>query len=188
MGPIWVPASSPSPTLTPRASSPSISSIGAYICSGTYTRLIALQICPLFSIAPQKILGATAARSTYDNTIAASFPPSSRVTRFRSGAAAAATFLPVATEPVKEIFLGTGWLVIMAPNSSPPEITFITPGGPISRRISPSLSVVLKHVGGQIEACRVRAPHRGAHDLLARLVERLALLLGEHPGQPLGVL
>src|SRR3546814_11473044 len=73
--------------------------------------------------------------------MAGSLPPSSRVVRFRSGAAAAATFLPVATDPVKLILRGTGWEVIEAPSGSLPLITFRTPGGSTSRRISPTLSV-----------------------------------------------
>ncbi len=48
--------------------------------------------------------------------MAASLPPSSSVTRFRSGAAAMAIFLPVATEPVKEILRTAGCAVIQAPS------------------------------------------------------------------------
>src|SRR3954452_23947382 len=79
--------------------------------------------------------------------MAGSLPPSSRVVRFRSGAAAAATFFPVATEPVKLILRGTGCEVIHEPSSSPPVTTLNTPGGSTSRRSSPILSV-LRGVNG----------------------------------------
>ncbi len=61
--------------------------------------------------------------------------------RFRSGAQAAATFLPVATEPVNEILRTAGCDVIHAPSSSLPDTTLRTPAGSASRRISPSFSV-----------------------------------------------
>ena len=62
--------------------------------------------------------------------------------RLRSGAAAAATFLPVATEPVKLILRGTGCDVIHAPRASPPLTTLNTPGGKTSRSSSPIISVL----------------------------------------------
>ncbi len=74
--------------------------------------------------------------------MAGSLPPSSSVTRLRSGAAEMATFFPVSTEPVKLILRGTGCSVIHAPSSSPPLTTLSTPGGTTSRRISAVLSVV----------------------------------------------
>ena len=48
------------------------------------------------------------AGSASSSTMAGSLPPSSRVTRLRSGAADRATFLPVSTEPVKLILRGHG--------------------------------------------------------------------------------
>jgi hypothetical protein len=45
---------------------------------------------------------------------------------------------------------------------------------------------VLQNLGGQIEHRRVSAPHRGEHDLLRRLVQRLALLERERPREALG--
>ncbi len=102
---------------------------------------MAEQIWPLLAKAPPKIPSATTAGSASSRMMAGSLPPSSRVTRFRSGAAAAATFFPVAMDPVKLIFRGTGWLVIQAPRSSPPLTTFRTPGGRTDRRSSPVLRV-----------------------------------------------
>jgi len=90
---------------------------------------------------PQNISLAMAAGSASSRTIAASLPPSSKVTRLRSGAAAAAMALPVATDPVKLILRTAEWLVIQAPSSSPPLTTFTTPGGSRGVRISPSFSV-----------------------------------------------
>lgn len=49
-------------------------------------------------------------------------------------AVARAIFLPVATDPVKEIFLTAGCAVIAAPRSFPPDTTFSTPAGNTSRR------------------------------------------------------
>src|SRR5436309_12559273 len=80
--------------------------------------------------------------------MAGSLPPSSRVVRLRSGAAAAATFLPVATEPVKLILRGTGCDVIHPPSASPPLTTLNTPGGNTSRSSSPTISV-LRGVNGE---------------------------------------
>ena len=104
--------------------------------------MIALHTWPQFWKAPQKSFSATASGLTSSSTIAASLPPSSSVMRLRSGAAEAATFLPVSTEPVKEILRGTGCDVIQAPSESPPDTTFTTPGGSTSRITSPSISVV----------------------------------------------
>src|SRR5262245_45507122 len=104
-------------------------------------RFTALHTWPQFVKAPRARFSATFAGSTSRSTIAGSLPPSSRVTRFRSGAAACATFLPVATEPVKEILRTAGCAVIQPPSSFPPETMLITPAGTTSRRISPSRSV-----------------------------------------------
>ena len=49
-----------------------------------------------------------------------------------------------------------------------------------------ALRRVLQHLAGQIEHRGVCAPHRGAHDFLARLVQRLALLERERARQPFG--
>ena len=90
---------------------------------------------------PAKIAVATSAGSASSSTMAGSLPPSSRVTRLRSGAADSATFLPVSTEPVKLILRGTGCVVMKAPRSSPPLTMLTTPGGKTSFRISPTFSV-----------------------------------------------
>ena len=52
-----------------------------------------------------------AARSTSasSKTSTGAFPPSSRCTRLRSAAAAAATSFPARTLPVTDTILGTGW-------------------------------------------------------------------------------
>ncbi len=81
------------------------------------------------------------AGSASSSTIAASLPPSSRVNRLRSGAAAAATALPVGTDPVKLIFATAGWEVIQAPSSSPPLTTLTTPGGSTPARTAPRARV-----------------------------------------------
>src|SRR5947209_13660632 len=103
---------------------------------------MAEQICPLLAKAYRYTRSATSAASTSSSRMAGSLPPSSRVVRFRSGAAAAATFLPVATDPVKLILRGTGCDVIHDPSESPPLITLNTPGGKTSRSSSPIIKVV----------------------------------------------
>ena len=74
---------------------------------------------PLLLKAAAKIARLTLAGSASSSTMAGSLPPSSRVTRLRSGAADWATSLPVSIEPVKLTLRGTGWPVIHAPSSSP---------------------------------------------------------------------
>ena len=73
--------------------------------------------------------------------MAASLPPSSRVTRLRVPAELAMTFLPVAVEPVKLIFAMSGCSVIVAPISLPPETTLSTPAGKTCCAISPNRRV-----------------------------------------------
>ena len=71
---------------------------------------------PLFWKAALKMARLTMAGSASSSTMAGSFPPSSRVTRLRSGAADWATSLPVSIDPVKLTLRGTGWPVIQAPS------------------------------------------------------------------------
>ncbi len=94
--------------------------------------------------------------------MAGSLPPSSRVTRFRSGAADKATFLPVSTEPVKLILRGTGCDVIAAPSSSPPLTMLTTPGGNTSRSSSPTWSVVSGVNGDGLRTSVLPASSAGA--------------------------
>ena len=102
--------------------------------------MIATQTWPELVNAPQKSFGATAFGSTSGSTIAGSLPPSSRVTRFRSSAAARAIFFPVGTLPVNEIFRTAGCAVIHAPTSSLPPRTLSTPFGTASLSAAPSAS------------------------------------------------
>jgi hypothetical protein len=103
-----------------------------------------------------------AAGSTSSRMMAGSFPPSSRVTRLRSGAAAAATCLPVATEPVKLILQGTGCEVIHLPSSSPPLITLSTPGGNTWESSSPIFRVVNGVYGDGLRIMVLPASSAGA--------------------------
>ena len=75
--------------------------------------------------------------------MAASLPPSSRVTRFKVAAHACITFLPVATEPVKLTLATSGWAVSIGPRDSSPLRTLTTPLGKILAAISPTLRAVL---------------------------------------------
>ena len=94
--------------------------------------------------------------------MAGSLPPSSSVTRLRSGAADRATFLPVSTEPVKLILRGTGCVVMKAPRSSPPLTMLTTPGGKTSRSSSPTFSVVSGVYGDGLSTSVLPARSAGA--------------------------
>lgn len=105
--------------------------------------------------------GAIAFGSTSSRTTAASLPPSSSVTRLRVEAALAIAFLPVPTEPVRDIFAIPGCLEIHGPlvrarsvgkrgmhlrrlhshSSSFPDRTDRTPGGRTSWASSPNFKV-----------------------------------------------
>src|SRR5437763_1147574 len=77
---------------------------------------------------------------------------------------------PVVTEPVKLILRGTGWEVIQAPRSSPPETTLRTPGGKTSRSSSPIFRVV-RGVNGDGFSTRVLpAARAGAIFQLASVI------------------
>lgn len=67
--------------------------------------------------------------STSSQIIAASLPPSSRVTRFSVFAQLAMTLRPVTDDPVKLILSMPGCSVIRGPRSSPPLRAWTTPGG-----------------------------------------------------------
>jgi hypothetical protein len=77
--------------------------------------------CPEFRKAKVAILGATSAIFADLQTMAGSFPPSSRVTLFNVLLALSITFLPVAVEPVKLILSMPGWAVSQGPKLSSPE-------------------------------------------------------------------
>ena len=104
-------------------------------------RLMAMHTWPLLTKAEKNSFGATARGSTSSSTMAASLPPNSSVRRLRLPAQLAMTFLPVATDPVKEILSMPGCAVIHSPRSSPPASTFSTPGGNTSRSSSAIFSV-----------------------------------------------
>lgn len=85
--------------------------------------------CLLSSSMRRRTLGATSSTSTSSHTIAGSFPPSSRVTRFNVPAALAMTLRPVAEDPVKLILSMPRWEVRRGPRDSSPLSTWTTPGG-----------------------------------------------------------
>ncbi len=102
---------------------------------------------PALTMAPSYTFLATVLGSTSSMTMAASLPPSSRVTRFRPSEADLATFLPVAVEPVKATLAMSGWAVSSAPRSFWSQITLSTPGGRISLATAPKRQVVSGVVG-----------------------------------------
>src|SRR5437870_10033530 len=86
-----------------------------------------------------------ASRSASAKTMFGFFPPSSSETFLNNGAAASATFLPVAVPPVNEIVLIFGCAVIAAPTFGPvPCTTLRTPfGKPASAQIWQSRYAVI---------------------------------------------
>ena len=85
---------------------------------------------------------AAAAASASSNTMTGALPPSSRWTRLREGAAAAATSMPARTEPVTETMAGVSCTTRARPVSRSPQTTLNTPGGRCSAMISAMSSVV----------------------------------------------
>ena len=73
--------------------------------------------------------GTTLSKSTSSQTMAASFPPNSRVHRLRVLLQPSITFFPTAIEPVKLILSMSGWAVHIGPKLCPPLSAWITPGG-----------------------------------------------------------
>jgi hypothetical protein len=145
----------------------SASTTGRSSCSGTKTRLTAMQICPELRNAGQNSFSATSAGSASSRMMAASLPPSSSSTRLRSAAADTLTFLPVAIDPVKETPRGTGCSVIHWPSSLPPETTFSTPAGMSARRISPIRTVTTGVYGDGLRTTVQPARKAGAMVLTA---------------------
>ena len=70
-----------------------------------------------------------------------SLPPISRFTRATRSAQAAATRLPVATEPVKAMPSTRGSATIASPTSPAPASTLTTPGGQVLEAARASISV-----------------------------------------------
>src|ERR1700722_14589851 len=72
---------------------------------------------------------AALAGSASSKTMTGALPPNSRCTRFRVGAAAAATSMPARTEPVTETMAGVSCTTRARPVSRSPQATLQTPGG-----------------------------------------------------------
>mmetsp|Transcript_90293 Transcript_90293/g.269376 ORF Transcript_90293/g.269376 Transcript_90293/m.269376 type:complete len:218 (-) Transcript_90293:540-1193(-) len=143
-GPHIVPSLRPSPTWGTDffARSASASTIWSYCDSCTKTRLMAMQTWPVLNMAPPKIFGAAFLTLVPGRTIAASLPPSSRVTFFSCGAPVATILLPVAAEPVKDTCLTSGCSTIIWPSWSPPERMLTTPAGKAFAATAESMTVV----------------------------------------------
>ena len=102
-------------------------------------RVNALQIWPLLDRLADRTLVATVAGSASSRTIAADLPPTSRLTRRRSVAHAAATALPALVDPVNETLSTPGCFTSISPTEASPGSTLTTPSGsPDSAIISAS--------------------------------------------------
>src|SRR3954463_12332506 len=97
--------------------------------AGTRMRVKALQIWPLFDRLADLTPAATMPGSASERTIAADLPPSSRLTRRRSLAHAAAHALPAAVEPVNDTLSTPGCFTGNSPSDASPGSTLTTPCG-----------------------------------------------------------
>ena len=102
-------------------------------------------------------------RSTSSKTTTGALPPSSRCTRLRSGAAAAATSMPARVEPVMDTSCGVGCAISARPVSRSPQTTLSTPGGRNSAAISASISVVTGVVSDGLSTTVLPAAIAGAN-------------------------
>src|SRR5204862_6143983 len=97
---------------------------------GTSSRVGALQDWPVLRKQACTPSLTALSRSASSKMMFADLPPSSCVTRFTVGAAAAATATPARVEPVKETIATSGCEEIAAPTVTPSPFTILkTPGG-----------------------------------------------------------
>ena len=82
-GPMWVSGSIGSPTLMPFSISRSASIASSRRLRSTYTRVAAVQSCPVLYVAPRVTARAISEMSASVKTNAGALPPSSRWTRFK---------------------------------------------------------------------------------------------------------
>ena len=101
--------------------------------------------------------------SASSKTMTGALPPSSRWTRFRSEAAAAATSMPARTLPVIDTIAGIGCDTSARPVSRSPQTTLNTPGGKCSPRISASSKVLTGVVSDGFKTMVFPAASAGAH-------------------------
>src|SRR5688572_18127714 len=108
----------------------------------TISREVDVQRCPLVPKAPKMAPSTTRSRSASGRTTMAFFPPSSRDTRRGPvSMAAAATFRPVGTDPVKLTAPTPGWTAMAAPGSAKPWTSWMSPSGtPASRQAATNAS------------------------------------------------
>ncbi|CAM5596686.1 hypothetical protein SANTM175S_08487 [Streptomyces antimycoticus] len=107
-----------------------------------------MQTCPQLRNAAQNNRSAIRSTSTSSSRMAASLPPSSRVTRASEAAAPSATDRPVAIEPVKVTWRIPGWDARRAPRGSRPVTIVSTSWGRAAERTDPS-SRVARGVNGE---------------------------------------
>jgi hypothetical protein len=93
--------------------------------------------------------------------MAASLPPTSRVTGRRNALDCLAMATPVAVEPVNETLSKPGWATIAWPTARPPPSTLNTPGGSTALAIRPT-SRVLRGVSSEGLSTTVLPPIRAA--------------------------
>ena len=143
IGPTSVPASSPLPSFSRRASATATSVNRSRMSAWTKNRLGLMHTWPLLRNFPATAALATTSGSASGKMIIGACPPSSRLRRFTWSAAARIKSLPTRVEPVKLIFRTAGFSMNSAAISSPgPTMKLATPGGsPASWRQSNTLAV-----------------------------------------------
>ena len=106
---------------------------------------------------------AAAAGSASSKTMTGALPPSSRWTRLRVGAAAAATSMPARTEPVTDTMAGVSCATRARPVSRSPHTTLKTPGGRCSAMISAMSNAVTGVVSDGLSTMVLPAARAGAN-------------------------
>ena len=98
-----------------------------------------MQACPLFMIELGSSVGMAVARSASSRMMAADFPPSSSVQRFRRSPHSPPMRLPPTPDPVNEILSTPGCVTRCSDTSRPAGTTDSTPlGSPFASKISAS--------------------------------------------------
>ena len=162
LAPVVVPSSRPFPTRTESATAASRSHNSSAIASGTYSRFEPGAHLPVVrrrrSSTGFRPWCPGRSRGGRSRIVA----PSSKVRRFRVGAALAMISRPVATDPVKDTLAMSGWVVRRRPTSSPPQTTCRTPGGSTLSSNSPRRNVAIGVKGDGLTTTVLPARSAGA--------------------------
>ncbi len=118
-----------SPTTSDDACAASAPTASSYRDRGASTRDMVKQACPELAKHSEPSCAAAADRSTSSSTIAADFPPSSRVTGLRVCPQIAAIRRPAGVGPATATVSTPGCAASISPTSAVPVTRLNTPGG-----------------------------------------------------------